>query len=223
MRCASQPFYRRLLEFLYSEGLTPIEHETPDEPLEIYRGRDYVCSFFPSGEITYEHESEDLNKVRSFKDKYWDHYVWCEYLDKMQFRDISGYTKFFEVNNAVLGAMILPRDKIQYACWTYNNDRSGVVSGHYCIDDFDEAKEEFAIRAGLIDKRKLFQRADMKAVYVACIHLLVSRDSLSPDQKKRLSNIIERIEDIDKTITDEFKEAFLSPSVNIEDEEDLEV
>ena len=40
---------------------------------------------------------------------------------------------------------------------------------------------------------------------------------------KRLSNIIERIEDIDKTITDEFKEAFLSPSVDIEDEEDLEV
>ena len=63
----------------------------------------------------------------------------------------------------------------------------------------------------------------MKAVYVACIHLLVSRDSLSPDQKKRLSNIIDRIEDIDKTIPDEFKEAFLSPSVNIEDEEDLEV
>ena len=179
--------------------------------------------FLSKGEITYEHESEDLNKVRSIKDKYWDHYVWCEYLDKMQFRDISGYTKFFEVNNAVLGAMILPSDKIQYACWTYNNDRSGVVSGHYCIDDFDEAKEEFAIRAGLIDKRKLFQRADMKAVYVACIHLLVSRDSLSPDQKKRLSNIIDRIEDIDKTIPDEFKEAFLSPSVNIEDEEDLEV
>ena len=70
MRCASQPFYRRLLEFPYSEGLTPIEHETPDEPLEIYRGRDYVCSFFPSGEITCEHESEDLNKVRTFKDKY---------------------------------------------------------------------------------------------------------------------------------------------------------
>lgn len=46
MRCASQPFYKHFLEFLYSEGLNPIEHETPDEPLEIYREREYICSFF---------------------------------------------------------------------------------------------------------------------------------------------------------------------------------
>ena len=95
MRCASQPFYRRFLEFLYSEGLTPIEHETPDEPLEIYREREYICSFAPSGEITYENASEDLNKVRNFKDKYLDHYVWCEYrsysYDGFSFDNIKTY------------------------------------------------------------------------------------------------------------------------------------
>ena len=31
--------YGQFLELLYSEGLTPIEHETPCEPLEIYRDR----------------------------------------------------------------------------------------------------------------------------------------------------------------------------------------
>ena len=57
--------YGQFLELLYSEGLTPIEHETPCEPLEIYRGRNYVCSLDSSDGISYENESEDLNRVRS--------------------------------------------------------------------------------------------------------------------------------------------------------------
>ena len=54
--------YGQFLELLYSEGLTPIEHETP---FEIYRGRNYVCSLDSSDGISYENESEDLNRVRS--------------------------------------------------------------------------------------------------------------------------------------------------------------
>ena len=57
--------YGQFLELLFSEGLTPIEHEMPYEPLEIYRGRNYVCSLDSSDGISYENESEDLNRVRS--------------------------------------------------------------------------------------------------------------------------------------------------------------
>lgn len=62
---SNSELYGQFLELLYSGGLTPIEHETPYEPLEIYRGRNYVCFLDSSDGISYEIESEDLNRVRS--------------------------------------------------------------------------------------------------------------------------------------------------------------
>lgn len=222
MRCASEAFYRRLLNFLYARGLTPIEHAAPDEPLEIYRSRRYICSFCPDGTIYSEKPSEDLNAIREFWDQYYTNYVWCEYLPKMPYDSVKKYAKFYEAGNAVLGGVILENDQIQYATWEIDHQSKTIRLGHYFVDDFAAAKEDFAIRAGLIDSQKLFQRPDMKAVYAACVYLLVSNDSLSLSQKQRLSNIIDRIEAIDESIPSELKEAMLSPQEESEDEEDLE-
>ena len=223
MRCASEAFYRRFLEFLYARNLIPVEHAAPDEPLEIYRDRRYICSFCPDGTIYSEKNSEDLTAIQEFWEKHYTNYVWCEYLPKMPYEGARSYAKFYEVANAVLAGVVLDNDQIQYATWEVDRQTKTIRNGRFFVEDFTAAKEDFAVRAGLIDNQKLFQRSDMKAVYAACMYLLVSNDSLSLSQKRRLSNIIERIETTDRSIPKELKETILSPAEEIEDEEDLEV
>ena len=222
MRCASEAFYRRFLNFLYARGLTPIEHAAPDEPLEIYRSRRYICSFCPDGTIYSEKPSEDLNAVREFWDQYYTNYVWCEYLPKMPYDSVGKYAKFYEAGNAVLGGVILENDQIQYATWEIDHPSKTIRLGHYFVDDFAAAKEDFAIRAGLVDERKLFQKSDMKAVYYSCMYMLVSNGSLTEDQRQRLKTLIYRIEDFEGSIPNEIKEEILTQSNEIQDEEDLE-
>ena len=223
MRCASEAFYRRFLEFLYARNLIPVEHAAPDEPLEIYRDRRYICSFCPDGTIYSEKNSEDLTAIQAFWEKYYTNYVWCQYLPKLPYEAAKNYARFYEVGNAVLGGVVLENDQIQYATWEIDHQSKTIRNGHYFTDDFETAKEDFAIRAGLIDCQKLFQRPDMKAVYAACMYLLVSNDALTLNQKRRLSNIIDRIEAIDQSIPSELKENMLNPQTEYDNEEDLEV
>ncbi len=205
MYFASEAFGRRFLNFLGSRGLTTVNPDNSDNSMEIYRDNEYICTYSYNGKADSDKESEDLNAINEFLGKHFKCYIFCDYGDKLLPESAKGYTKFFEVENIVLGAKILENDTIEYITWQYTDNRKDVADAHYYFDDYAAAKEDFAIRAGLIEKDKIFQRADMKAVYAACVYLLISRDSLTAKQKERLTNILDRIEATDKSIPYEYK------------------
>jgi hypothetical protein len=65
MKGVSDHFYRLFLNFLHENGLTPVEHATPEEPPEIYRNREYICSFCEGGRVYYENTSRDLIIIKN--------------------------------------------------------------------------------------------------------------------------------------------------------------
>ena len=45
---------------------------------------------------------------------------------------------------------------VQFVTWNWDYDRTGVVRGHYFMEDYDAAKQDFATRSGLIQTEQLF-------------------------------------------------------------------
>ena len=41
---------------------------------------------------------------------------------------------------------------VQFVTWDWDYDRTGVVHGHYFMENYDGAKQDFATRSGLIQK-----------------------------------------------------------------------
>jgi hypothetical protein len=81
--------------------------------------------------------------------------------------NLSRFNILTEFNNIVLAA----RDDGEYrrglhfVVWEYDSDRTGFHAGHY-TDDYAAAKENFALRAGLIQQEKVVTKevaADIKA------------------------------------------------------------
>ena len=82
---------------------------------------------------------------------------------------------------------------MKFITWSWDYDRTGVTIGHYFYDDYQAAKEDFAVRSGLVQKEALFTPEQLTAVY-ACIEDVVSLDStLTYEQEKTLEKVQEKI------------------------------
>ena len=57
---------------------------------------------------------------------------------------------------------------VQFVTWDWDYDRTGVVHGHYFMENYDAAKQDFATRSGLIPKEQLFTTEQMIEIYRCC-------------------------------------------------------
>ncbi len=52
-----------------------------------------------------------------------------------------------------------------FVTWKRYYNGSGVCNGGYFLDDYEAAKQDFAIRAGLIEKQRLFSDTQLLDIY----------------------------------------------------------
>ena len=57
---------------------------------------------------------------------------------------------------------------VQFVTWDWDYDRTGVVHGHYFMEKYDEAKQDFATRSGLIQKEQLFSPEQLTEIFRCC-------------------------------------------------------
>mgnify|MGYP000969597867 CR=1 FL=1 len=188
------------MEFLYARGLTPIEHAMPKEPLEIYREREYICSVMPDCKVWYKQRSEDQTAVQRFINDNYENYILCERLPRLPFESVSEYAKFYEAGNSVLAAKVMPNDKIEYVTWEYGYNHESVMWGHYFGENFAAAKQDFAVRAGLIDKQKLFTDEQLAILHGACLYRCMNDMDISYEDEKELHKMLEQIEELSPSV-----------------------
>ena len=73
-------------------------------------------------------------------------------------------------------------------------ERQGVCHGHYFEDDFQSAKQDFAIRSGLISKAQLFSPEQLTELYRATGFLLEEGPELEEKQLKAIQEARTKIE-----------------------------
>ena len=57
---------------------------------------------------------------------------------------------------------------VQFVTWDWDYDRTGVSHGHYFMENYVEAKQDFATRSGLIQKEQLFSPEQLTEIYRCC-------------------------------------------------------
>ena len=137
------------------------------------------------------------------------------------FKDLSNYRILNEYNNIVLAA----RDDsalnyghgLHFTTWEYGYNREGFLYGHYTTD-YEDAKEDFAVRCGLINRYKMFSETELKLMRQGLVYLGANYPDLTTEQMTNVGKLIEKVEIIVPSIQErsEFERQDLLPEDGIE-------
>ena len=105
------------------------------------------------------------------------------------------YRILADFNGTVLAGMH-SKHGVQFVTWDWDYDRTGLSHGYYFMENYDGAKQDFAIRSGLIHKEQLFSPEQMTEIYRCCADS-VDGDffDLTAEQEKVIRSVQQQIED----------------------------
>ena len=104
-------------------------------------------------------------------------YAYVEAVQTAPLLHASGLSEKFHLLADFGGAVLAGRELengwgYQFVTWIWDHDRTGVSHGHYYEEDFQGAKQDFAVRSGLISKAQLFSPEELTQLYRATDYLL---------------------------------------------------
>ncbi|NCB53106.1 MAG: hypothetical protein EOM54_14715 [Clostridia bacterium] len=82
----------------------------------------------------------------------------------------------------------------KYVTWQRDYDGTGVGQGHYYIDNYLAAKEDFAKRAGFVPRDRLFTNEQLTEIYRSLRNTLDSELKLTYEQEKLIEKTASQIE-----------------------------
>ena len=82
----------------------------------------------------------------------------------------------------------------KFVTWEWDFDRQGVHTGHYHMENYEAAKLDFAVRAGLINEQRLFLDEQLAVIRNSCEFALEDDATLSYAEEKQLHSVQEQIE-----------------------------
>ena len=81
----------------------------------------------------------------------------------------------------------------KFVTWEWDFDRQGVHAGHYFMENYEAAKQDFAARAGLVNEQRLFSDEQLAVIRNACAFALEDDATLSYAEEKQLHTVQEQI------------------------------
>ena len=103
------------------------------------------------------------------------------------------YKVLADFGDAVLAGQ-LGKKGARFVTWEWDFDRQGVHSGHYFMENYEAAKQDFAVRAGLVESQRLFSDEQIAVIKNACEFALEDDATLSYAEEKHLQSVQEQIE-----------------------------
>ena len=103
------------------------------------------------------------------------------------------YKVLADFGDAVLAGQ-LGKKGARFVTWEWDFDRQGVHTGHYFMENYEAAKQDFAVRAGLVESQRLFSDEQLAVIKNACEFALEDDATLSYAEEKQLQSVQEQIE-----------------------------
>lgn len=107
----------------------------------------------------------------------------------------GGYKVLADFNGTVL-AGVQSKHGVPFVTWDRDYGHTGVCHGHYFMEDYAGAKQDFAVRSGLIQKAQLFNPEQLTEIYRCCADS-VDGDffELTGTQEKMIRSVQQKIEE----------------------------
>ena len=146
-----------------------------DQHLPIRWENHYLCRVSGRGSVLYRQENVDgigaqdaLQTVINTAAMTAEYMTAMERAPKLQATGLDGdYRILADFGDAVLAGHP-PERGVQFVTWEWDWDRKGVSHGHYFMENYDGAKQDFATRSGLIQKEQLFSPEQLTEIFRCC-------------------------------------------------------
>ena len=162
-----------------------------------------LCRITGKGSVFYRREDADtpqaedaLYRVEDIATQTMEYMTAMETAPQLKASGLEGdYRILADFNGTVLAGMH-SKHGVQFVTWDWDYDRTGLSHGHYFMENYDGAKQDFAIRSGLIHKEQLFSPEQMTEIYHCCADS-VDGDffDLTAEQEKVIRSVQQQIED----------------------------
>ena len=134
-----------------------------------------LCRISGKGSVLYRQENVDgigaqdaLQTVINTAAMTAEYMTAMERAPKLQATGLEGdYRILADFGSAVLAGSP-SKYGVQFVTWDWDYDRTGVVHGHYFMENYDGAKQDFATRSGLIQKEQLFSPEQLTEIFRCC-------------------------------------------------------
>ena len=174
-----------------------------DSQLPVYWNGVPLCRITGKGSVFYRREDvgtpqteEALRQAGDIATQTMEYMTAMEAAPQLKASGLEGdYRILADFNGTVLAGMH-SKHGVQFVTWDWDYDRTGVSHGHYFMENYDEAKQDFATRSGLVRKEQLFSPEQMTEIYRCCADS-VDGDffDLTAEQEKVIRSVQQQIED----------------------------
>lgn len=161
-----EQFFQELRTALHREGFTPQPEQ--DELLPVGWDGLPLCRITADGGVRYWQEDVATPERERACERATDlactvreYMTLLEQAPPLQAQSLTGdYRLLADFNGAVLAAHPT-RLGVQFVTWDWSFDRTGLNQGNYFQENYAGAKQDFAIRAGLISKQQIFNQEQL--------------------------------------------------------------
>ena len=152
-------------------GILPVE----GEQLPVLWNGAPLCRITGKGSVFYRREDADtpqaedaLYRVEDIAAKTLEYMTAMEAAPQLKASGLDGDYRILADFGATVLADTPSKYGVQFVTWDWDYDRTSVVHGHYFMEKYDEAKQDFATRSGLIQKEQLFSPEQLTEIYRCC-------------------------------------------------------
>ena len=180
-------------------GTLPVE----GEQLPVLWNGAHLCRITGKGSVFYRREDvstpqaeEALIRAEDITVRTLEYMTAMETAPQLKANGLEGDYRILADFNGTVLAGTHSKHGVQFVTWDWDYGRTGVAHGHYFMENYDGAKQDFAIRSGLIHKEQLFSPEQMTEIYRCCADS-VDGDffDLTAEQEKVIRSVQQQIED----------------------------
>ena len=178
-----------------ADGVLPVEQD----------GR-HLCLALDNGGIRYWKEdvagdirSAALNKVTDIARTTAEYMSHLEAAPQLTANGLEGDYRLLADFNGVVLAGHPTQYGAQFITWERSPDQTALGHGHYYgpnagADSYAAAKQDFAVRSGLIPRSALFTPEQLMEIYFCCTDVLAGLYTITGEQEECLKSVLDQIE-----------------------------
>ena len=195
-----EPYVQELSTCLQREGFTILAEE--DDLLPVEWNGSPLCRINESGSVRYRREDVDAHEAEEALYKATDiSSTVLEYMTMMESAPplkASGLEDGFRLLTDFNGTVLAGKQTqygVNFVTWDWKFDRSGLNHGHFYMENYQGAKQDFALRSGLIPKERLFTKEQLVALYRAVNGFLHEESPATYRQKAQCQRLLFQIQE----------------------------
>ena len=110
----------------------------------------------------------------------------------MKPKDVQNYRKLSEYGDVVFAGMYSQKHGFMFCSWRQSDGGKYVAHGNYS-PDYLVSKENYAVRAGLVDNNKLFTKEEAEELFKCAAFARDNCESLTYEQDRGLMELMEKL------------------------------